>query len=76
MLDRRLPVAVVEGWSAGDSVARVDIDQRGGARTAAEHLIALGHRRFGIVVARLGNDVYSGPVDARRLAAAVERISR
>jgi len=76
VLDRRLPVAVVEGWSAGDSVARVDIDQRGGARTAAEHLIALGHRRFGIVVARLGNDVYSGPVDARRLAAAVERISR
>ena len=48
VLDRRLPAAVVEGWGKDEPVARVDIDQRGGARAAAEHLLALGHRRFGI----------------------------
>jgi DNA-binding LacI/PurR family transcriptional regulator len=72
--ERRLPVAVVEG--EGEGVARVDIDQRGGARAAAEHVLALGHRRFGIIVARLGRDRRSGPVDAERLARAVQPISR
>jgi DNA-binding LacI/PurR family transcriptional regulator len=76
VLARRLPTAVVEGWGEDEPVARVDIDQRGGARAAAEHLVALGHRRFGIAVARLGRDGHSGPVDAERLANAVQPVSR
>jgi DNA-binding LacI/PurR family transcriptional regulator len=74
VLERRLPTAVVEG-ATHDGVAHVDIDQRGGARAAAEHLVALGHRRFGIVVARLGYDRRTGPVDAARLAEAIQPVS-
>jgi DNA-binding LacI/PurR family transcriptional regulator len=75
VLERRLPTVVVEG-AAHEGVARVDIDQRGGARAAAEHLVSLGHRRFGIVVARLSYDRRTGPVDAARLAGAVQPVSR
>jgi DNA-binding LacI/PurR family transcriptional regulator len=70
VLDRRLPTVVVEGWSGDAPVARVDIDQRGGARSAAEHLARLGHTSFGIITAMLGQDGYAGPVDAQRLAKA------
>ncbi len=70
VLDRRLPTVVVEGWSGDAPVARVDIDQRGGARSAAEHLARLGHKKFAIVTAMLGQDRYTGPVDAQRLARA------
>jgi DNA-binding LacI/PurR family transcriptional regulator len=73
--ERRLPTAVVEG-AAGEGVAHVDIDQRGGARQAAEHLVSLGHRRFGIVVARLAGDRRIGPVDAARLESALQPVSR
>lgn len=70
VLERRLPTVVVEGWSGDAVVARVDIDQRGGARSAAEHLTRLGHRRFGIITAMLGQDQYAGPVNRDRLALA------
>src|SRR4051812_15943274 len=76
VLQRRLPIAVVEGSSGDAAVARVDIDQRGGARAAAEHLVSLGHRRVGVMVAKLGADRRRGPVDARRLAASVQPVSR
>ena len=74
VLQRRLPTVVVEG-ATHEGVAHVDIDQRGGARAAAEHLVSLGHRRFGIVVARLGYDRRTGPVGAARLAEAVQPVS-
>jgi DNA-binding LacI/PurR family transcriptional regulator len=76
VLDRRLPTVVVEGASGDAPVARVDIDQRGGARSAAEHLAGLGHTRFGIITAMLGQDRYAGPVDAERLARADAPVDR
>ncbi len=45
---RRVPLVFVDQDRAA-GVPSVNIDDRGGARQAAEHLIALGHRRVGIV---------------------------
>ena len=45
---RKLPIVFVD-QEPTDDVPSVNVDDRGGARAAAEHLIALGHRRIGIV---------------------------
>lgn len=45
---RRLPMVLVDQQPL-PGVAAVNVDDRGGARLAAEHLVALGHRRVGIV---------------------------
>jgi len=46
---RGLPYVLVD-FSPYVEGPRVNIDDRGGARLAAQHLIDLGHRRFGLVV--------------------------
>jgi DNA-binding LacI/PurR family transcriptional regulator len=46
---RRLPFVGVDFDPAPD-LARVNIDDRGAARAMAQHLTALGHRRFGVVL--------------------------
>lgn len=49
LIDRRLPFAVID--HAPDSAAlTVNISDREAARATAQHLIDLGHRRFGIVL--------------------------
>jgi DNA-binding LacI/PurR family transcriptional regulator len=75
-LERRLPMVVVdEPRLAGASF--VGIDDRGGARQAAEHLIELGHRRFGILSMRVIDDDHpGGRLDRERLAAATYAITR
>jgi len=45
---RRMPLVFVDQRPVGEA-ASVLMDDRGGARAAAEHLLALGHRRFGLV---------------------------
>lgn len=47
VLARRLP-AVAQGGPRRPDTAFVGIDDRAAARTAAEHLLALGHRRIGV----------------------------
>ena len=47
-LERRLPLVVIDRPRVPGH-AYVGIDERGGARRAAEHLLALGHRRFAVV---------------------------
>ena len=47
-LARRLPLVVVDEPRLADH-AYVGIEDRRGARLAAEHLLALGHRRFALV---------------------------
>ena len=54
----------------------VGIDDRGAARSQMQHLLALGHRRIGIMVDRLNPEGYSGCVDAERFAISSERIVR
>jgi DNA-binding LacI/PurR family transcriptional regulator len=46
---RGLPYVLVDFSSYVDG-ARVNIDDRGGARLVAQHLVDLGHRRFGLVL--------------------------
>ena len=46
--ERRLPIVVLDGRPAPDDPT-VDIDEEGGAHAAADHVLALGHRRLAVV---------------------------
>jgi DNA-binding LacI/PurR family transcriptional regulator len=69
VVERGLPFVVVDG-PPGSAVApgarRVGVDDRGGARAAARHLLELGHRRLGVVAAPLSPDGYDGPAGLER----------
>ncbi len=66
-LGRSVPIVVVDQPRMPD-VATVAVDDTGGAREAARHLLALGHRRFGIVTLPCQTDGYTGPGDPARVA--------
>jgi len=76
LLRRRIPLVFVDQIPA-DGVPSVNIDDRQGARAAAQHLVDLGHRRIGIVTSgvrgahgRLTADaeVIDGYVSVQRMA--------
>jgi len=75
VIERRLPTVLIEG-DAIEGAARVDIDQRTGAYSAAQHLKELGHERVGILGERLHADGYRGWVDEPRLDTATEPVTR
>ncbi len=54
----------------------VGIDDRAAARGIADHLVALGHRRVGVICMRLGRAVRDGPVDLARQQAAHYHVQR
>jgi DNA-binding LacI/PurR family transcriptional regulator len=62
---RELPLVVVDGPTR-PGAAHVGIDDRTAATTAARHLLDLGHRRFGVLVAPLHPDDRAGPADLAR----------
>jgi DNA-binding LacI/PurR family transcriptional regulator len=62
---RRLPAVFVDEAPA-KTIAAVDLDEEGGVRSVVEHLLDLGHRRFGIITLSCGNDPRSGPIDPQR----------
>ncbi len=70
------PVVVVDEPDLGDATSFVGIDDRAGARMAAEHLIGLGHRDLAVLLGRLTADVRSGRVDEARLVETTMRIAR
>jgi DNA-binding LacI/PurR family transcriptional regulator len=63
--DRGMPYVLVDAPEVAD-VSWVGIDDRGAARQAAQHLIDLGHRSFGIVSFNLVPDDFEGPVTPER----------
>jgi len=58
---------VVVDHNVRDGVASVNVDDRGGARAAAQHLIDLGHRRIGIVTLETDPDTLNHPARERML---------
>ena len=68
-IERRLPLVIVDEPRTGQHTF-VGIDDRAGARLAAEHVAALGHRRIGVVSFRTTDDNYAGTLTAEREAAA------
>ena len=64
-LERRLPIVVADTPYV-PGVPLVSIDDRGGARAAAQHLLDLGHRRLGVVSLRIREDGYRGLADRER----------
>ena len=68
--ERRLPAVFVDDppkASAGD-LPIVRVDDEGGARAAAEHLVGLGHRRVAVVTFELAPNPAGGLADLDRQA--------
>ena len=55
LMRRRLPIVFVD-QAAAPGVPSVNVDDRVGARAAAQHLVDLGHRRIGIVTTGFGGE--------------------
>lgn len=70
----RLPLVLMWRQSAPDHAGYADVDHRGGAFLAVQHLLELGHRRITYLGPDLGDDVthfdlrYQGYGDALRAA--------
>jgi DNA-binding LacI/PurR family transcriptional regulator len=60
LLRRHLPLVYVD-QDPVPGIPSVNVDDRGGARAAAQHLLDLGHRQFGIIL--LGIDGPEGLLD-------------
>ena len=75
-LERRVPVVVVDEPRL-PGMSYIGIDDRGGAREAAEHLVALGHRRFGVISLRVIDDDHpGGRLDPERFAGVTYSITK
>lgn len=73
-LERRFPAVVVDQPRL-EELPFVGIDDEGAARSAAEHLIELGHRRFGVISFAISPDPIGGLVDLERRETAVYEVT-
>lgn len=74
VLQRRLPVVVVDQPKDVAGASRVGIDDRAAMRSLAEHLLGLGHREIGLLTMRLHRERRQGLVDRDRLASATFQV--
>jgi DNA-binding LacI/PurR family transcriptional regulator len=63
---RGMPLVVID-QPRMPGVTTVSVDDRGGAREAARHLVGLGHRRIAIVALPFHPDGYTGPATEARV---------
>src|SRR5581483_5366675 len=76
VLQRPLPTVVADQPFDTPGVDRVGVDDRGGMRALAHHLVGLGHTRIGIVTMRLSNTRSDGFADLDRQRDAVFGVQR
>ncbi len=74
-LRRRLPTVTVD-QPLRESVPFVGIDDVAAARAEAEHLVSLGHERYGVVSFALADDGHAGIADTARQRSATYRVTR
>jgi DNA-binding LacI/PurR family transcriptional regulator len=73
--ERGLPLVTVDQPSL-PGVPGVRVDDEGGARAVAEHVLGLGHRRLAVVTFELATDGWWGPADLRRQERATFAVTR
>ena len=74
-LERRIPLVVADTPHV-PGVPLVSIDDRGGARAAAQHLLDLGHRRIAVASFRLREEDRTGLVGRERREQSTYRVTR
>jgi DNA-binding LacI/PurR family transcriptional regulator len=67
VLQRRLPVVVVDQPKGLSGVSRVGVDDRAAMRALADYVLGLGHREIGLLTMRLDRERRQGLVEAERL---------
>ncbi len=72
---RGLPFVAIDSGPV-EGVPTVDVDDHGGARAAAAHIVALGHRHVGILSLETAGDGRTGAIDDARLADARYTVTR
>lgn len=76
VLDRPVPTVICDQPRGVEGVDTVGVDDRAAMRGIAEHLLARGHRRFGVLCMRLGRDRHDGLVTPARRDAARFHVQR
>jgi DNA-binding LacI/PurR family transcriptional regulator len=69
VLQRRLPLVVVDQPKDVPGASQVGIDDRAAMRTMADYVLGLGHRELGLLTMRLLRDRHQGLADPGRLRA-------
>jgi DNA-binding LacI/PurR family transcriptional regulator len=72
---RRLPMVFIDESPLPGTFA-VDLDEEAGSRQLTEHLIGLGHRRFGVVTLECRSDGQGGPLSPERRAAITYSVTK
>ncbi|MGO9034410.1 LacI family DNA-binding transcriptional regulator [Mycobacterium sp.] len=67
VLQRRLPLVIVDQPKEVPGVSAVGIDDRAAMRKLADYVLGLGHRDIGLLTMRLRRDHLQGLVDSERL---------
>jgi DNA-binding LacI/PurR family transcriptional regulator len=76
VLERPLPIVIVDEPVGLSGVDWVGLDDRGACAEVGRHLTGLGHRRVGVISSRLSVARYDGPADELRMKTAVYAVER